>query len=188
MLGFADHPVVKFMQKFGGTQVEEQVATQQSYSPKGQRTCWECKHCTVSWAWQRRFLLVRLLSQQPCVSPGKFMMSIIWMCLARRGKLSETVCICNFNELWKWTTQFSALANSFCSLELKGIMLIYTSHWSALGIWLQTSSGFLTDRNKHARLFSVLNLVTLPKLSTDLVCPIWSISRIAVMFSVGADF
>lgn len=54
-----------------------------------------------------------------------------------------------------------------------------------------TVSGELTvgvDRNKHARLFSVFSLVSLPKLGIDLVLSLWSISRIAVIFNTGADF
>lgn len=44
------------------------------------------------------------------------------------------------------------------------------------------------DRNKHARLFSVFNLVSLLKLGIDLVLSVWSISRIAVIFNRGDDF
>lgn len=49
----------------------------------------------------------------------------------------------NFIELWKWGNKFSALVDWFCSLELKGTVLIYTSPKTALGVWLQTSSEFL---------------------------------------------
>jgi len=49
----------------------------------------------------------------------------------------------NFIKLWKWANKFSALADWFCSLELKDTMLIYTNPKSALEVWLQTSSEFL---------------------------------------------
>lgn len=106
---------------------------------------------------------------------------------------AEKFSYCNFSELWKWTIEFSALVNCFFSLELEGIILIYTGDW-CLPMWFgcRLAWSFWWDpcRNgqKHARLSSVLNLVTLTNLSIELVCPIWNISRITAIFSMGDEF
>lgn len=68
--------------------------------------------------------------------------------------------------------------------------LMYISPWDLVADQLGVSDEIIVvmDRNKHARLSSVLNLVTLTNQSIGVVCPIWSISRITVIFNMGADF
>lgn len=79
------------------------------------------------------------------VSCSMFRRSIIWICPARQGKLSETVFILQLQWALKMDSPVLSPCEFFCSWELKGIMLIYTSDWytSAHGIWLQTSLEFL---------------------------------------------
>lgn len=165
-----------------------------SSTAKRERACWECGHCTVSWTWQGRFLLVRVLSKQPCVAHRTFMMSVIWIFLARQSTLSETVLI--------WQLQPALEMHNPVFSPCRVHLLLRTQRyyadlhhpllcpWDLVADQLRVSGETVVgmDSNKRARLSSVLNLVTLPKPSIDLVCPIWSISRIAVTFNVGADF
>lgn len=113
------------LQKIWGTQVEEQVAAQQSYSPKEQRTCWECRHCTVSWTWKGRLLLIRVLSKYSCVSCGMFRMSIIWISPARQGKLSETIFILELHWALKMDNQVFSPCKRFLLLRIQRYADIY---------------------------------------------------------------
>jgi len=57
-------------------------------------------------------------------------------------KLSETVLTWPLHRALQMHNPVFSPCRVFFSLDLEGIMLIYTSHWSALGIWLQTNSEF----------------------------------------------